>query len=102
MSANSRILKVGVLGAGAWARGAHIPGYKRDSRFDVAAVCDPQINLAEETAKEFGIPFVTKDYKEVLSRGDIDIIDVCTPSHTHFQLTMDALTAGSMSCAKSL
>jgi predicted dehydrogenase len=91
---SARILKVGVLGAGAWARGAHIPGYKRDSRFEVAAICDPQIQLAEDTAKEFGIPFVTKDYMEVLRRKDIDIIDVCTPSHTHFQLTMDALIAG--------
>ena len=37
---------------------------------------------------------MTADYREVLERKDIDIIDVCTPSHTHFELTMDALAAG--------
>lgn len=85
---------MGVLGAGAWAKGAHISGYKRDPRFEVVAVCDPQLDLAEDAAKVFDIPFVTGDYLEVLERKDIDIIDVCTPSHTHFKLTMDALNAG--------
>ncbi len=90
----NRVLKIGVLGAGFWAKGAHIPGYKRDPRFEVVAVCDPEIKLAQEAAAEFKIPFVTGDYRQVLERKDIDIIDVCTPSHTHFQLTMDALDAG--------
>jgi predicted dehydrogenase len=87
-------LNVGVLGAGAWANGAHIPGYQRDPRFNVAAVCDIKLQLAEETARKFDIPFVTVDYKEVLERDDIDIVDVSTPSHTHLQLTLDALEAG--------
>ena len=36
----------------------------------------------------------TDDYREVVSRDDIDVIDVCTPSHTHFELSMAALNAG--------
>src|SRR5262249_22775666 len=30
--ATPRPVRVGVLGAGAWARGAHLPGYRRDPR----------------------------------------------------------------------
>jgi predicted dehydrogenase len=29
-----------------------------------------------------------------VSRDDIDVIDVCTPSHTHYELSMAALNAG--------
>ena len=83
-----------MLGAGAWARGAHLPGYKRDARCTVVAIADPQAELAHAAAKEFDIPTVASDHRALLDRNDIDLIDVCTPSHTHFDLAMAALDAG--------
>jgi len=50
-----RTIRVGVLGAGAWARGAHIPGWLRDGRAEVVVVADQQRELAEAAAREFGI-----------------------------------------------
>jgi predicted dehydrogenase len=85
---------VGVLGAGAWARHAHLPGYRRDARCEVVALADPQIALAHEAAREFDIPVVTADARELFDRDDIDAIDVCTPSATHFELAWAALEAG--------
>jgi predicted dehydrogenase len=90
----SRKVRVGVLGAGAWARLAHIPGYLRDPRCELVAICDPQRAMAEELAREFGIPAVASDHNELLRRDDIDLIDVCTPSATHFELSWAALEAG--------
>ncbi|MGQ0766537.1 MAG: Gfo/Idh/MocA family protein [Gemmatimonadota bacterium] len=87
-------IRVGVLGAGAWARFAHIPGYLRDNRCEVVAVCDPQRELAESCAREFGIPTVYSDHRDIYARDDIHLIDVCTPSATHFELTWGALEAG--------
>src|SRR3990170_4090557 len=87
-------VRVGVLGAGAWARGAHLPGYRRDKRCRVVAIADPQADLARAAAREFDIPVVVEDHRALLERADIDLIDVCTPSHTHFELTMAALDAG--------
>ncbi|MGH7693564.1 MAG: Gfo/Idh/MocA family protein, partial [Gemmatimonadaceae bacterium] len=87
-------IRVAVLGAGAWARFAHIPGYKRDVRCEIVAVCDPQRDLAEAAARDFGIPDVATDHREVISRADVDLIDVCTPSATHFELAWAALEAG--------
>ena len=87
-------IRVAVLGAGAWARFAHIPGYTRDARCEVVAVCDPQRDLAEAAARDFGIPDVATDHREVVSRVDVDLIDVCTPSATHFELAWAALEAG--------
>jgi predicted dehydrogenase len=70
-------VRVGVLGAGAWARAAHLPAYRRS-----------------EAAQEFAIAAVSADHRDVLRRDDIDLIDVCTPSDTHFELAWAALEAG--------
>ena len=87
-------LRVGVLGAGAWARLAHLPGYARDPRCEVVAICDPQLPLAQAAAQEFGIPLIESDHTRVIGRADIDLIDVCTPSATHFELAWAALESG--------
>ncbi len=87
-------LRVAVLGAGNWAKVAHIPGYKRDDRWDVVAICDPQRGLAEEAAAQFAIPEIHVDHEKVIGRVDIDVIDVCTPSTTHFELAWAALESG--------
>ena len=89
-----KVVKVGILGAGAWAKGAHLPGYKQDPRCKVVAVCDPQIHLAQEAARMFNIETVTDNHHAVIGREDIDVIDVCTTVKTHFELTMEALKEG--------
>ena len=91
---DQRIIRVGVLGAGAWARGAHLPGYRRDPRCRVVAIADTAIDRAREAAREFDIPDAVADAADVMGRDDIDLIDVCTPSHTHFDLAWSALEAG--------
>ncbi len=89
-----RIVRVGVLGAGAWARGAHLPGYRRDPRCTLVAIADTELDRAQSAAREFEIPHACGDPRQVIERDDIDLIDVCTPSHTHFELAWAALEAG--------
>lgn len=89
-----RKVRVGVLGAGRWANVAHLPGWTRDPRCEVVVVCDVDRRLAEETGPKFGAAVVSDDYREVVARDDLDVIDVCTPSHTHFELSMAALENG--------
>jgi len=87
-------LRVGVLGAGAWAQFAHIPGWQRDPRCEVVALCDVDVARARDFGQQFAIPEVTDDWQALVSRPDIDVIDVVTPSHTHFELAWAALEAG--------
>jgi predicted dehydrogenase len=87
-------LRVGVLGAGAWARSAHIPGWQRDPRCEVVAVCDVVSERAETIGQTLDIPEVTDDWQQLVARSDIDVIDVVTPSHTHYELALAALEAG--------
>jgi predicted dehydrogenase len=83
-----------VLGAGAWARAAHLPGYRRDPRCQIVGIADTQLDRAREAAREFDIPHVVADAAELIRRDDVDLIDVCTPSHTHFELAWSALEVG--------
>ena len=87
-------VRVGVLGAGAWAEFAHLPGYKRDPRCELVAIADPVVDRAQAFAAKFGIPHVYSSHEELIARDDIDVVDVCTPSATHFELSWAALSAG--------
>ena len=72
-------LRVGVLGAGTWARVAHVPGWQRDPRCEVAVICDVERDRARDLAAELGIPEATDDWQAVVARPDIDVIDVVHP-----------------------
>ena len=97
MTASNDLVRVGVLGAGAWAQFAHLPGWKRDPRCTIVAIADPIVERAREFAAQFDIPNVYATHEELIARTDIDVVDVCTPSATHFALSCAALEAGKLS-----
>lgn len=86
-------LRVAVLGAGAWANFAHIPGWQRDPRCELVAICDPVGDRAHDFAAKFGIPKASADWQAIVGDPAIDVIDVCTPSATHFELAWAGLEA---------
>ncbi|MBI3504211.1 MAG: Gfo/Idh/MocA family oxidoreductase [Proteobacteria bacterium] len=92
--ASSDKVRVGVLGAGAWAQFAHIPGFKRDDRCELVAIADPIVERAREFARQFDIPNVYDSHEALIARDDIHLVDVCTPSATHFALSQAAIAAG--------
>jgi len=73
---------------------AHLPGWTRDSRVDLVAVCDQDAKVVEEAAGEFGVSEHTTEFQRLLERDDIDVIDIVTGDGGHFDLTMAALEAG--------
>src|SRR5437879_3104340 len=94
MSGMASKLRVAVLGAGAWARSAHVPGWQRDDRCDVVAICDVERERAETFAAELNIKESTDDWQSLVSRSDVDVVDIVTPSHTPYELACAALEAG--------
>jgi len=87
-------LRVGVIGAGgrghlAWS--AHQPG--EGSR--LVAGCDVRDAALAEFKAKFGADvFVTKDYREILDRADVDVVFVTTPDFLHEEHAVAALQAG--------
>ena len=60
-----------------------------------AALCDVDSNHLAEVAKTVkGTPLLTKDYREVLDRKDIDAVTIGTPDHWHAIMAVHACQAG--------
>jgi predicted dehydrogenase len=87
-------LGIGVVGAGRWANLAHLPGWARDERCRIVGVCDREPERAAAAGDQYGAAVVTTDYRELLGRDDIDIIDVVTRDGEHFGVNLAAVAAG--------
>ena len=86
-------LRVGVVGGGV-GRG-HIRTYQSlPDRFDVVAFCDIDEAKARDVAEEYSVPRVSTDLAELCRMGDLDVIDICTPSYLHAQQVRQVLAAG--------
>ena len=87
-------LGVGVLGAHTWAEKAHLPGYVADPRVDLVAICDVVPERAKAMAEMFKARKVYTRPEDLLADPDVRMVDVCTPTDTHFKLGMAAIAAG--------
>jgi len=88
-------VRIGLIGAGGIANGAHIPGYKAlGSEVEIVACADVNRATAERTAREQGIPGVYEDYNEMLRNERLDGVSVCTPNKFHAPAVIAALGAG--------
>lgn len=85
-------IKVGIIGCGMITKERHIPAYKRmKDKVNLKAVCDLDLDLAKETAKENNIPKTYVDSSEMYLKEDLDIIDICVPPQVHSQVALEAL-----------
>jgi predicted dehydrogenase len=87
-------LGIGVVGAGRWAGLAHLPGWARDERCRIVGICDREPERAAAAGDRYGAEVVTTDYRVLLDRDDIDIIDVVTRDSEHFGINLAAVEAG--------
>jgi predicted dehydrogenase len=90
----ARAIGVGVLGAHHWAEVAHLPGYAAYARAKLVAICDIDVERAKRMAERFHIPNVYADHRDLLGDPAVAMVDVCTPTHTHLQLSLDSIAAG--------
>lgn len=89
----SEKLRVAVVGLGVGK--GHLESYaKVRELFEVKAVCDLDEAKARAAAAEFGVAWHTPRFGDLLSSSEIDIVDICTPPHTHRGLIEQALAAG--------
>lgn len=89
-------VKVGIIGVGGIATGAHIPGYKAVSESELYAVADVNYDRAKQVAKDLGIPKsrAFEDYNDMLALDDLEAVSVCTPNNFHSPASVAALEAG--------
>ncbi|WP_181346974.1 Gfo/Idh/MocA family protein [Thalassobacillus sp. CUG 92003] len=88
-------LKVGIIGGGGIAQGAHLPNYvKHQDKVEIVAVTDVVKKTAEECAELFSVPHTFTDYKTMFRDCDLDAVSVCTPNKFHADAAIAALEAG--------
>jgi predicted dehydrogenase len=62
---------------------------------ELVAVCDLYKGRLERAKEKWGKDlFTTRDYREILSRKDIDAVLICTSDHWHDRISIDAMNAG--------
>lgn len=90
-------LKLGVIGTGfAWDR-LHYPAIKElGDKYEIVAVCNKTKDKAEGFAAQIQLPAenIYQDYKEMLERTDLDVVDLAVPISENFEIAKDVLLAG--------
>ena len=88
-------LRVGIIGSGGIAEGAHAPGYKAlPDDCELVACCDVRPERAKAFAERFDLAHWYTDYHELLALSELDAVSVCTPPFMHREATVAALDAG--------
>ena len=89
------IINVGIIGAGGFAKGMHLPNLKKLSNlYSISAICDLDGNNAKQTAKKFEAKYCTTDYKEILNDKEIDMVIVTLPHNLHTKISIEAAKCG--------
>lgn len=71
--------------------------------FQVVGVATSRPETAEKAAREIGCPVWTADYRDLLARDDIHVIDCCAPNNAHEAILIAAAQAGKhLYCEKPL
>jgi len=89
----SKKIRLGIIGAGDFAT-AHLNGINQLDFVEIIAISDTVLEKAKEKAEKYNIPNYYRDYKELLSREDIDAVTLPLPDQVHAAITVDALKAG--------
>ena len=85
----------------AWRTAPHF--FDLPLRPEMAVLVGHDAGRAAEAAARLGWAESSADWREVISRDDVDVVDICTPGDTHAEIAIAALRAGKhVLCEKPL
>jgi len=102
-------LNIGLVGYGFMGR-THSNAFRKVNNFFdleyqpvLKAICGRDAPSANAFAKKWGYESVETDWRRLVERDDIDLIDIATPNNTHAEIAIAAAKAGKMIlCEKPL
>jgi predicted dehydrogenase len=90
------MLKVGIIGTGV-IFDLNVLGYLNNPDVEITCLCNRTNEKAKEKIKKFSlnesIP-IYSDYKEMIDKEDIDIVEILLPHHLHAETTIYAAQKG--------
>ena len=105
----SKVLRVAMIGYGfmgkvhshAWRSVNHF--FPEAPTIEMTVICGRSKDALESARKTFGWNEAETDWRKVISRDEIDIIDICTAGDSHEEIAIAALKAGKhVICEKPL
>lgn len=95
-------MRVGIIGVG-WGSHVQVPGFRAADGFEPVALCARTPERLERAAAKHGISETSTDWRSFVTRDDLDVISVATPTVWHRDMTLAALEAGkAVLCEKPL
>ncbi|WP_405774273.1 Gfo/Idh/MocA family protein [Streptomyces sp. NBC_01538] len=109
VEADTPALGVGMVGY-AFMGAAHSQGWRTVGHvFDLprrpalAAICGRDAGAVRAAAKKHGWAAAETDWRALIERDDVDLVDICTPGDSHAEIALAALAAGKhVLCEKPL
>lgn len=91
---SAKTIRIALIGAGGMGT-SDTKTALQIKNIELLAVCDLYDGRLEDAKERWGDHlFLTRDYKDILKRDDIDAVIIGTPDHWHKQISVDALKAG--------
>ncbi|MFH8448369.1 Gfo/Idh/MocA family protein [Streptomyces fungicidicus] len=102
-------LRIGMVGY-AFMGAAHSQGWRTAGRvFDLplspelAVICGRDADAVRAAAGRYGWAETETDWRALVERDDVDLVDICTPGDSHAEIALAALAAGKhVLCEKPL
>ncbi|MCG5439953.1 Gfo/Idh/MocA family oxidoreductase [Micromonospora sp. PSH25] len=109
MSTTDKELRVGMVGY-AFMGAAHSQAWRTvnrvfnlPARARMALICGRDTAKVADAADTLGWDAYTTDWRDLINRDDIDVVDICTPGDSHAEIALAALAAGKhVLCEKPL
>lgn len=83
---------------------SHIKAYQSIEKCKISAICDINLSTVQVIQKECNIKNGYIDYNEMLNENKFDIVSICTPIQTHFEIVKKCIETGvkAIFCEKTL
>ncbi len=85
------MINTAIIGYGLSGRVFHAPFIHTNENFELKKVVQRKGNLARE---QYPNVEIVRDYKDLLSDPDLELVVIATPNEFHFQMAKDCLEAG--------
>jgi len=83
---------MGKAHSNAWKNVAHF--FKLDVQPVMKVICDNNETVARQYADNWGWAEIEADWRSVMERKDVDIVDICVPTDLHHDIAVAAAQAG--------
>ncbi len=83
--------RIGIIGTG-WGARSQVPNF-REAGLEVVAIAGSHRNKTKRVAEELELEAVD-EWRQLVTRGDIDLVSVVTPPSEHLAMSTAALDAG--------